>query len=75
MMALERMPSEVTHALSQQISRLHKKYATSYADITTRIHKAEEMLHQLLGDLEADTADRLGLEAFRNTLGNKNAQR
>ena len=72
---LERMPSEVTNALSQQIARLHKKYATSYADITARINKAEQTLHQLLGNLEGETADRLGLEAFRNTLGNKTVQR
>ena len=75
LLTLERMPSEVTNALSQQIARLHKKYATSYADITARINKAEQTLHQLLGNLEGETADRLGLEAFRNTLGNKTVQR
>lgn len=69
------MPSEVTNALSQQIARLHKKYATSYADITARINKAEQTLYKLLGNLEGETADRLGLEAFRNTLGNKTVQR
>ena len=72
---LDRMPSEVTNALSQQIARLHKKYATSYADITARINKAEQTLYKLLGNLEGETADRLGLEAFRNTLGNKTVQR
>lgn len=72
---LDRMPSEVTNALSQQIARLHKKYATSYADITARINKAELTLYKLLGNLEGETADRLGLEAFRNTLGNKTVQR
>lgn len=72
---LERMPSEVVGTLTQEITKLSKKYATSYAEITTRIHRAEKTLHQLLGDLEGETADRLGLEAFRQTLGNKNVQR
>lgn len=72
---LERMPGEVVGALTQEITKLSKKYATSYADITARINRAEQTLHQLLGDLEGETADRLGLEAFRRTLGNKSVQR
>ena len=66
--SLDRMPHEVILQLVAELTRLSKKYATSYADVSERIATAESRLHALLGELDGPTADRLGLSAFRNTL-------
>lgn len=66
--SLERMPDEVIANLTKAVIRLSEKYATTYQDITTRIHHAESKLYDLIGELEGDVADKMGLEAFRETL-------
>lgn len=66
--SLERMPDEVIANLTKAVIRLSEKYATTYQDITTRIHQAESKLYDLIGELEGDVADKMGLEAFRETL-------
>lgn len=66
--SLERMPDEVIANLTKAVICLSEKYATAYQDITTRIHQAESKLYDLIGELEGDVADKMGLEAFRETL-------
>ncbi len=70
--SLERMPDEVIANLTKAVIRLSEKYATTYQDITTRIHHAESKLYDLIGELEGDVADKMGLGAFRETLSKHN---
>ena len=62
------MPQEVVNELADKVQHLADKYATTYQDIANRIAKAESRLHTLLGELNADTADAMGLNQFRQTL-------
>ena len=66
--SLARMPEEVIMLLADKVQNLANKYATTYHDIAARIQSAENRLHNLLGELEADQADSLGLAQFRQTL-------
>lgn len=66
--SLARMPEEVIMLLADKVQNLANKYATTYHDIAARIQSAENRLHSLLGELEADQADSLGLAQFRQTL-------
>lgn len=66
--ALSCMPQEVVNELADKVQHLADKYATTYQDIANRITKAESRLHTLLGELNADTADAMGLNQFRQTL-------
>jgi type I restriction enzyme M protein len=66
--ALACMPQEVVSELAEKVQHLAEKYATTYQDIANRISTAESRLHALLGELNADTADAMGLNQFRQTL-------
>lgn len=66
--SLERMPSEVITTLSETVSKISAKYATTYQDIATRITSSENRLYDMIGDLEGDEVDMEGLTAFRQTL-------
>ncbi len=66
--SLSRMPEEVVHELVDCVHHLVNKYATTYQDIASRIQSAESRLYALLGELEANKADMLGLNQFRQTL-------
>lgn len=66
--SLIRMPDEVVQELTDKVQHLANKYATTYQDIASRIQSAESRLYALLGELEANKADMLGLNQFRQTL-------
>lgn len=68
--SIARVPEEVVHELAEKVQHLADKYATTYQDISNRIQSAESRLYTLLGELEADKADALGLAQFRQTLNN-----
>ena len=68
--SIARVPEEVVHDLAEKVQHLAAKYATTYQDISNRIQSAESRLYTLLGELEADKADALGLAQFRQTLNN-----
>ena len=69
--SLSGMPDEVANTLATKVKSLSAKYATTYQDIAMRIHSAESKLHALIGELQADTADTMGLASFRETLKTK----
>lgn len=66
--ALAQMPQQVIAELSENVQRLNEKYAVTYHDIACRINKAESKLHSLIGELQANNADSIGLSEFRKTL-------
>lgn len=66
--ALARIPNDIVQVLTDKVQHLANKYATTYQDITNRIVSAQSRLHMLLGELNADTADAMGLNQFRETL-------
>ncbi len=66
--SLLRMPEEVVQDLTDRVRHLADKYATTYQDIAQRIGSAESRLYDLIGELQADPADTLGLNQFRQTL-------
>ncbi len=66
--SLLRMPDEVIQDLTDRVQHLADKYATTYQDIAQRISSAESRLYDLIGELQADPADTLGLDQFRQTL-------
>lgn len=66
--SLARMPEEVISHLADKVKHIADKYATTYQDIATRIHLAENRLYELIGELNASEADALGLAQFRQTL-------
>ena len=66
--SLAQMPGEVISELTEKIKHLVEKYAVTYRDIANRVSKSEEKLHTLIGELQGETADMLGLSEFRKTL-------
>ncbi|MCM1078256.1 MAG: type I restriction-modification system subunit M [Bacteroidales bacterium] len=66
--SLAQMPGEVISELTEKIKHLADKYAVTYQDIANRVRKSEEKLHTLIGELQGETADMLGLSEFRQTL-------
>lgn len=70
--SLAKMPGEVISDLTEKIKHLVEKYAVTYQDIANRVSKSEEKLHALIGELQGDTADMLGLSEFRKTLKTEN---
>ena len=62
------MPGEVISELTEKTKHLVEKYAVTYQDIANRVSKSEEKLHALIGELQGETADMLGLSEFRKTL-------
>lgn len=68
MASLERMPDEVINELTGKVAHLSGKYAKTYQDITARVEKAESNLYNLIGELEGNMSDTMGLTAFRETL-------
>lgn len=70
--SLAKMPGEVISDLTEKIKHLVEKYAVTYQDIANRVSKSEEKFHALIGELQGDTADMLGLSEFRKTLKTEN---
>ena len=70
--SLAQMPGEVISGLTEKIKHLVEKYAVTYQDIANRVSKSEEKLHTLIGELQGETADMLGLSEFRKTLKTEN---
>lgn len=68
--SLARMPEEVIQTLADIVQHLSDKYSVTYQDISNRIQSAENSLYKLLGELEGNAADNLGLDKFRTTLNN-----
>lgn len=66
--SLARLPEEVIQSLADKVQHLADKYATTYQDIANRIQSAESRLYDLLGELQGNQADTLGLNQFRETL-------
>lgn len=66
--SLSRLPEEVIQSLADKVQHLADKYATTYQDIANRIQSAESRLYDLLGELQGNQADTLGLNQFRQTL-------
>ena len=69
--SLQRMPSEVITTLADKVQHLVAKYATTYQDIAQRISNAESQLFTLIGELEGNKADNMGLSEFKKTLNVK----
>lgn len=69
--SLQRMPSEVIITLADKVQHLVAKYATTYQDIAQRISNAESQLFALIGELEGNNADNMGLSEFKKTLNVK----
>ena len=69
--SLQRMPVEVMTALADKVQHLVAKYATTYQDIAQRISNAESQLFTLIGELEGNKADNMGLSEFKKTLNVK----
>lgn len=69
--SLQRMPGEVITALADKVQHLVTKYATTYQDIAQRISNAESQLFTLIGELEGNKADNMGLSEFKKTLNVK----
>ncbi len=68
MTSLAKMPGEVISELTARIKYLAEKYAVTYQDIANRVSKSEKKLYALIGELQGETADMLGLSEFRKTL-------
>lgn len=66
--SLARMPQEVITELADKVQHLADKYAITYQDIAARIQSAENRLYDLIGELQGDQSDMLGLQQFRQTL-------
>lgn len=69
--SLQRMPGEVITVLADKVQHLVAKYAITYQDIAQRISSAESQLFSLIGELEGNKADNMGLEEFKKTLNEK----
>lgn len=69
--SLQRMPSEVITTLADKVQHLVTKYATTYQDIAQRVSSAESQLFALIGELEGNKADNIGLAEFKKTLNVK----
>lgn len=68
MTSLAKMPGEVISELTESVKYLAEKYAVTYQDIANRVSKSEKKLYALIGELQGETADMLGLSEFRKTL-------
>ena len=66
--SLARMPEEVVQELADSVLHLAGKYKVTYQDITGNMRAAETRLHELIGELEGDEVDMLGLKQFSSTL-------
>lgn len=63
------LPDAIVKALTQALTALQAKYATTLTQLEAEIDETETTLSSLMGDLVAGEADLKGLDALRNLLG------
>lgn len=63
------LPNKVINDLSSSIDELYKKYETTFEDVEKDIRETEKELLSMIGELEGNELDMLGLVEFRKLLG------
>ena len=66
---IQSLPANAITALEKSVEALGKKYADTYEDIESEIHKTEDSLSQMLGELTGSEADLAGIAELRKLLG------
>lgn len=67
--ALDKLPGLVINSLTNKITELSDKYATTYSDIVDSEKTAEASLFSMLDELQGSESDMEGLRQFKKLLG------
>lgn len=66
--ALYNMPIAIVDTLTDKVQALAERYAITYSDVANDIHKAENSLAELIGELDGNQYDMEGLNELKNQL-------
>lgn len=69
--AIDHLPFAIIKNLSSQVNSIAQKYATTYADVTKEINKAENNLSSMIDELVGNETDLQGLNELKSLLNSK----
>ena len=68
--SINQLPGNMLNQLESKVQALPAKYATTYKEVTKKIHETESSLSALIDELEGNEFDMKGLKEFQSLLNN-----
>ena len=66
---LNKLAKDVIDSLFRNIEHLKEKYEVTYEDISTNIKNSKNTVYELIGKLEGNKFDKIGLNKFKEIIG------